>query len=135
MIAHMEGGEEPSKSIPFRRTEAAKQRRFGALITATKHLEKQRMLDFQPFFLFPIISALGYLNQDATKMVKWMHTVMNKRVTTLGDDGIQLGVIKARYKVEVRNAICFGVLRGNALAMHTVGRPLGESSSVSNESV
>ena len=52
-----------------------------------------------------------------------MHTVMNKSVTTLRDDGIQVGVIKARYKVEVRNALCFGVLRGNALAMHAVGRP------------
>ena len=119
----LEGGEEPSKSIPFRRTEAAKQRRFGALITLTKHLEKQRVLDFQPFFLFPIISALGYLNEDATKMVRWMHTVMNKCVTTLRDDGIQLGVIKARNKIEVRNAICFGLLRDNALAMNAVGRP------------
>ena len=53
-----------------------------------------------------------------------MHTVRNKSVSTLGDDGIQLGVVKARYKVEVRNALCFGVLRGNALAMHAVGRPL-----------
>src|SRR5438445_12696143 len=31
VIAHLEGGEDPSKSMPFRRTEAAKQRRFGAL--------------------------------------------------------------------------------------------------------
>ena len=110
--------------MPFRRTETATQRRFGALISLTRHLERQRILDFQPFFLFPVISALGYLNQDATKMVRWMRTVRNKSVTSLGDDGIQLGVIKQRYKVEVRNAICFGVLRGNALAMHAVGRPL-----------
>ncbi len=39
------------------------------------------------------------------------------------DDGIALGVIKARFKKEVRNALCFGVLRGNALAMGAVGRP------------
>ena len=32
MIAHLEGGGEPSRSMPFRRAEAAKQRRFGALI-------------------------------------------------------------------------------------------------------
>ena len=77
---------EPSKSMPFRRTELAKKRRFGALIAVIKHLEKQRVLDFQPFFLFPVISALGYLNEDATKMRKWMHTVMNKCVASQGDD-------------------------------------------------
>ena len=82
------------------------------------------MLDFQPFFLFPIVSALGYLNEDAEKMMKWMSTVMNKCISVSRDDGIPLGVIKARYKVEVRNAVCFGVLRGNALAMHAAGRPL-----------
>ena len=48
---------------------------------------------------------------------------MNKCVTTMGDDGIAIGVIKHRYKVDVRNAICFGVLRGNALAMHSVDDP------------
>ena len=80
MIDHLESGGEPSKSMPFRRMEASKQRRFGELIALTKHLEKQRMLDFQPFFIFPIV--LGYLNEDATKMVRWMHTVMNKCVAT-----------------------------------------------------
>ena len=121
MIAHLEGGEEPTKSMPFRRAETAKHRRYCGLMDLTKHLEKQRVLDFQPSFLFPVISALGYVNEDAVKMTRWMHTVMNKCVTTMGDDGIAIGVIKHRYKVDVRNAICFGVLRGNALAMHNVG--------------
>ena len=122
MIDHLDGDGEPSKSMPFRR-ETAKQRRFGALISLVKYLEKQRILDFQPSFLFPVISALGYMNEDATKMMKWMSTVMNKCVTNIRDDGIPLGIIKARYKVEVKNAICFGLLRGNALAMNAVGRP------------
>jgi hypothetical protein len=122
MIDHLDGGGEPAKSMPFRRMETGKQRRFGALISLAKHLDKQRVLDFQPFFLFPVVSALGYLNEDSTKMMRWMSTVLNRCVASLRDDGIPLGVIKARYKVEVRNAICFGVLRGNALAMNAVGR-------------
>ena len=56
-------------------------------------------------------------------MTKWMSTVLNKNLTYGRDDGIPLSTIKGRYKVQVRNAICFGLLRGNALAMHCVGRP------------
>src|SRR5438445_5694538 len=65
MIDHLDGGGEPAKSMPFRRMETGKQRRFGALISLAKHLDKQRVLDFQPFFLFPVVSALGYLNEDS----------------------------------------------------------------------
>ena len=93
--------------------ESSKDRRFKSLINIAKHLQKQRLLDFQPSFLFPIVSALGYLNADA----------QNRTMDSSRDDGIALGVIKARFKKEVRNALCFGVLRGNALAMGAVGRP------------
>ena len=123
VITHLEeGAGDPTKSLPFRRSETSKQRRFAALIPLANHLLKQRILDFQPFFMFPVISALGYLNEDADKMSKWMSAVMNKNLTGIRDDGIQLSVLKARYKVEVRNAICFGLLRGNALAMNMAKR-------------
>ena len=102
--------------------ETTKQRRFAALIPLANYLLKNNVLDFQPFFLFPVMSALGYLNQDAVAMTKWMSAVMNKTLTSARDDAIPLSVIKARYRVEVSNAICFGLLRGNALAMHSVGR-------------
>jgi hypothetical protein len=124
VLTYLDDFEDPTKSYPFRRMEDTKKRRFKALIPMAHHLLKQRILDFQPFFLFPIVSALGYLNDDATKMMKWMSTVFNKTVTSFRDDGIRLGVIKARFKTEVRNAICFGIIRGNALAMNSVGRPM-----------
>lgn len=103
--------------------ETAKQRRFRALIAIANHLQKQHVLDFQPFFLFPVVSSLGFLNDDAEKMMKWMSTVLNKGIAKTRDDGIPFGIIKARYKTEVRNAVCFGLLRGNALAMNSAGRP------------
>src|SRR4029079_12388563 len=118
-----EGGGEPGNSYPFQKVGATKQRKYRALVSVANHLLKQKMLDFQPFFLFPIISALGYLNDDAEKMLKWMSAVLNKSLPKSREDGIPLGVVKNRYKVEVRNAICFGILRGNALAMHSAGRP------------
>ena len=103
--------------------ETSKQRRYAALLSVVKHLTKVRILDFQPFFLFPVISHLGYLNEDAVKMMRWMSTVLNKSIsTTTRDDGVPTSVIKTRYKQQVRNAVCFGLLRGNAFAMNTLGR-------------
>jgi hypothetical protein len=123
VIAYLEGGQDPASNPAFRRISTAKQRRFRSLIAIANHLQKQDLLDFQPFFLFPVISALGFLNDDATSMMKWMCKVFNKTVTQTRDDGIPVEVIKGRFKAEVRNAICFGLLRGNALAMHSAGRP------------
>ena len=123
VIAYLGGSDDPTKSPAFRRMETAKQRRFRALISIANHLQKQHMLDFQPFFLFPVVSSLGFLNDDADKMMKWMSTVLNKCIAKTRDDGIPFGIIKARYKAEVRNAVCFGLLRGNSLAMNSAGRP------------
>ena len=123
VIAYLEGADDPTKSPAFRRAETSKQRRFRALIAIASHLQKQRVLEFQPFFLFPVVSSLGFFNDDADKMMKWMSTVLNKCISKTRDDGVPFGIIKARYKAEVRNAVCFGLLRGNALAMHSAGRP------------
>jgi len=123
VLAFLEGADDLTKSFPFRRMETSKQRRFAALIPLATHLLKQNLLDFQPFFLFPVISALGYLNEDAEKMTQWMYAVMNKTLTGTRDDGVALSTLKARYKVQVRNAICFGLARGNSLAMNAAGRP------------
>ena len=103
--------------------ETAKQRRFRALIAIANHLQKINVLDFQPFFLFPVFSSLGFFNEDGERLMKWMSVVLNKCIAKKRDDGIPFGVVKDRYKKEVRNAICFGLVRGNALAMHSAGRP------------
>ena len=58
VINHLEAGD-ISKSLPFRRAATSKQRRFAALIPLVCHLLKQNILDFQPFFLFPVMSVLG----------------------------------------------------------------------------
>ena len=35
--------------------------------------------------------------------------------------GVTPAMLKGRFKVHLRNAICFAVLRGNALAVHNQG--------------
>jgi hypothetical protein len=110
----------------FQANETTKKRRFAALIPLANHLLKSNVLDFQPFFLFPVMSALGYLNEDAVKMTKWMSAVMNKTLTSVRDDAIPLSVIKARYSVKVNNAICFG----SCVAMHLPCIPWGAPTSI-----
>ena len=126
VITHLETHAEKgdlTKSVAFRRMETSKQRRFRALISLANHLSKMKLLEFKPLFLFPVISALGFMNEDAEKMVKFMNNVMKKNLPSNRDDGVPQSVLKARFKVEVRNALCFGVARGNSLSMNSVGRP------------
>ena len=124
VLQHLDDKKDIALSLPFQRMESSKQRRYAALISITKHLLKLRILDFNPFFLFPVISHLGYLNKDAIQTSKWMSTVLNDSLAKgfHRDDGIPFSVVKARYKKRVKNAWCFGLLRGNALAMNAVGR-------------
>ena len=124
MITHLEGGEETSRSPAFQRIEKMKERKYRYLLPIAKHLVRVRALDFQPFFLNPVISSLGYLNVDAANMVKWMQGTFNQALKNHGprEDGLPLGVIKHRYNFMITNAICFGLLRGKALAMNSQGR-------------
>ena len=78
VIAHLEGGDFPTSHVAFRRAETSKKRRFRSLIAIANHLVKQNILDFQPFFLFPVVSSLGFLNNDAIQMMKWISGVFNR---------------------------------------------------------
>ena len=86
-------------------------KRYAALIPVVKHLVKLHILDFQPFFLFPVVSALGLLNDHGTKMQKWMHTVLNHSHSTVSrDDGIPFSTVKARIfrrKCRMHSALDF----------------------------
>ena len=104
--------------------EDSKKGRFKSLIPTVKHLQHRRLLDFTPFFLFPVLSGLGYLNTDGFEMVRFILSVLNTSLTNSGPraDGVGLGIIKARFQTQIKNALCFGLARGNALAMHSAGK-------------
>jgi hypothetical protein len=123
MVEHLESGGQTSRSPAFRRIEQMKERKYRPLLPVAKHLVSLRALDFKPFFQFPVISSLGYLNPASEEMVKWMRTIFNNHLKLDGprSDGIPLGVIKNRYNTQITNAICFGLLRGKALAMNSQG--------------
>jgi hypothetical protein len=123
MLEHLRKGGETSRSPAFQRIEKMKERKYRPLLPVANHLVSLRALDFKPFFRFPVISSLGYLNFDAEEMVKWMKAIFNHNLKLDGprSDGLPLGVIKNRYKTQITNALCFGLLRGKALAMNSQG--------------
>ena len=101
VLMQLEDGHDVHKTVAFRRMETSKQRRFSGVIAVANHLKRARLLDFSPFFLFPVVSHLGYMNTDCHRMCKWFKTVFNQ------SDGIAFSVIKARYEKQVKNALCF----------------------------
>ena len=106
-----QGGGEVSKTPAFHKMEKMKERKYRPLLPVAKHLTRVHALDFQPFFYFPVVSSLGYLNSDA-----------ELKLSGPREDGIPLGIVKSRYRTQISNALCFGILRGKALALNSQGR-------------
>ena len=113
----------PEQSPAFVKTNGTKARRYSALIQVVRRLAEERMLHFQPEFLFPIISSLGYINEDMTQLMKLMvkrfkdyQIEQPKRL-----DGLVPGILKGRFKVSLRNSICFALARANALTLENQG--------------
>ena len=46
----------------------------------------------------------------------------NLKMSGPREDGIPLGIVKSRYRTQISNALCFGILRGKALALNCQGR-------------
>src|SRR3954468_20710087 len=63
----------PISSAPaFAKTFGSKRRKYAAHIDVVKRLTEERKLKFQPTFMFPIVSSLGYVNDDMNNLLKFM---------------------------------------------------------------
>ncbi len=110
------------RSPAFQKTFGAKIRRYACLIDVVKRLMEERKLDSQPQFLCPIVSSLGYVNQDMTKLMKFMNNCFKENFSkTPRLDGLDLKVLKGRFKVELNNTLCFALVRANALSLCNQG--------------
>ena len=110
------------KSPAFQKAFGAKVRRYGCLLDVVKRLSEERKLAFRPTFLCPIVSSLGYINEDMTKLMKFMVLLQGKlqqKESRL--DGLALKELKGRYKVELKNTLCFALVRANALSLCNQG--------------
>jgi len=95
----------------------SKTRRYAALRSVADRLIEDRKLTCQPEFLFPVVSSLGFMNEDMGKLLKEMvQYFKDNQPTTPRFDGLSVATLKGRFKKELKNSICFALLKGNALA-------------------
>jgi hypothetical protein len=113
----------PENGPAFQKIVGSKRRRYGALITVVQQLAKDRKLNFQPTFLFPVISSLGFMNEDMIELQKFI--IARFKDTQKSEprrmDGMCPKILKGRFRVELRNSLCFALVKGNALAMSNQG--------------
>ena len=92
----------------------------SCLIDVVKRLTEERKLGFRPTFLCPIVSSLGYVNEDMTKLIKFMINCYKENFSKEPRlDGHK--ILKGRYKVELKNTLCFALVRANALSICNQG--------------
>ena len=112
----------PENSPAFTKTYGGKDRRYKALIEVVNRLVEERKLKFQPTFLYPIVSSLGYMNDDMNVLLKEIGKCFKENQSKERRyDGLHPGVLKGRFKTELKNNICFALARGNALAVCNQG--------------
>jgi hypothetical protein len=114
---------QPSGSPAFVKMRKKKERHYGALVAVAERLLAEHKLNFQPKFLFPVISSFGFFNDDMKQLMKLM---VNRFKDTQEDeperdDGIGQAQIKGRYKIFLKNTICFALVKGLALATYCQG--------------
>ena len=113
----------PENGPAFQKATGTKLGRFSALISVAQRLVEERKLDFRPTFLFPVLSSLGIMNADMKQLMKLM--VERFRAHQKGQppspEGIDANILKGRFKVQLRNSICFALVRGNALSVFNQG--------------
>ena len=105
----------PGQSFPFAKLAGEKQNRFKGVMEVASRLSGEGVLGFQPIFLFPVVSSLGYTNADMSKLTAWLGSryLEDQKALPPREDGVSVKILGGRYKVYLKRALCFGVLRGS----------------------
>jgi len=114
---------QPGDSPAFVKMQQKKSRHYAALIEVAERLLTNHRLCFQPKFLFPVVSSLGFLNKDMQQLMKIMveRFKENQEGEPEREDGLQAGHLKGRFKVYLKNSICFALIKGLTLATSNQG--------------
>ena len=87
-------------SPAFTKTYGSKARKYAALVDVAKRLTEERKLKFQPSFMFPIVSSLGYFNEDMKLLLKFMEDCFKLNQNRDRPwDGLAPGILKGRLKL------------------------------------
>ena len=101
----------PQDSPAFLKTYGSKVRRYASLIAVAKRLSEDRKLKCEPNFMFPIVSSLGYVNEDMNRLLKFMQDCFKQNQSRdRRSDGLAVNVLKGRFKTELKNTLCFALL-------------------------
>jgi hypothetical protein len=124
VLKHLREHKKPFLSLPFKKAENEKRGRFGGLIRVAERLAREGYLGFSPFFLFPVVSSLGCVNTDMTKTLKWIGDRYKDSLQSSPEreDGIPKSDLVGKFRLYLERALCFAILRVNALALHSQGR-------------
>ena len=113
-------------SPAFQKTYGAKQRGYSALLDVLNRLKEERKLKSQPEILFPVVSSLGYMNADMAKLIKLITQFQKANLSKAPRaDGLGPKDLKGRFKVRMRNTLCFALVRANALSIVNQGEKDG----------
>ena len=69
------------------------------------------------------MSSLGFMNPDFVLLNKFIVDVYKDTLKKEGDrlDGLAPKFLAGRLKVQIRNTLCFALLKGNALVVYNQG--------------
>lgn len=114
---------QPESSPAFLKMQGKKARHYSSLIAVTERLLADHKLSFQPKFLFPVISSLGFLNKDMRQLMKVIvdRFKEGQEGEPEREDGVRPSQVKGRFKLHLKHCLCFALVRGLALATNNQG--------------
>ena len=124
LLRFLKGGEgKLSEGPAFRKMLNKKINKYASLTAVAHRLTTEHKLDFQPHFVYPIISSLGFLNADFVALNKFIVDRFRATQSELPDrtDGLSVKYLTGRFKVQIRDSLCFALIKGNALAAWNQG--------------
>jgi len=115
----------PEQGPAFKKMEGLKRRKYAVIMAVAESLSQKHKLDFKPIFLFPIISSLGFMNTDMLKLQKIFVEQYKETLSVAPPrtDGVSVGRLQGQFRNQMRNSLCFALVKGSALSTYNQGMP------------
>ena len=115
---------QPGESPAFVKTRQQKSRHYACLVPVLERLSDDRKLGSKPTVLYPVISSLGYMNEDMNRVMKFILDRFKQNLHGQPPrlDGLAPKFLRGRFKAVLKNSVCFALVKGNALAMSNQGQ-------------
>lgn len=124
VLEHLRLGHDPGGSPAFIKTQGKKLRTYVNMNSVVERLVIEKKLNFRPRFLFPVVSALGYFNDDLVKVLKFCGArfAEHAKASSPTLDGVSAAQKTGKYKRHLASSLSFALIRGNCLSVYNQGR-------------